>query len=96
MSEQKKYRQICREAKWTGAVLLFLIVFWLIAGFGVSQCKTEIFHLPLWAVTSTVGMWLMAIIAVKFLVKFVFRDMDFAADGQISEENDGDNTGGGK
>ena len=62
MSEFEKYQQICREAGWTGAALLVLIVFWVFAGFGLASVEGEIFGLPLWAVTSSIGVWFFAIV----------------------------------
>ena len=75
MSEKEKYRQICREAGWTGVALAALIVFWLIAGFGLKDSDIEIFHMPLWAVMSSFGVWGFTIILVKLLLIFVFRDI---------------------
>lgn len=77
MSEFEKYRQICREARYTGLALLVLVVFWLAAGFGLSGMAGEIFGLPVWAVTSSIGVWFMAIVLVKLLLSFVFKDMDW-------------------
>ncbi len=76
MTEKEKYRQVCREAAATGIALLVLIVFWLFAGFGLSGSTVTIFHLPLWAAASTVGVWIFAIVLVGVLTKFVFVDMD--------------------
>ena len=76
MTEKEKYRQVCREAAATGIALLILIVFWLFAGFGLSDSAATVFRLPLWAATSTVGVWIFAIALVWGLTKFVFRDMD--------------------
>ena len=76
MSEFEKYQQICREAGWTGAALLVLIVFWIFAGFGLGGVEGELFGLPLWAVTSSLGVWFFAIVLVKLLTRFVFRDME--------------------
>ena len=76
MSEFEKYQQICREAGWTGAALLALIVFWIVAGFSLAGLEGEIFGLPVWTITSSIGVWLFAIVLVKLLTTFVFRDMD--------------------
>ena len=75
MSEKEKFRQICREAGWTGAALAALIVYWLFAGFGLKDSSIEIFHMPLWAVMSSFGVWIFTILLVKCLTSFVFRDM---------------------
>ena len=83
-SDAAKYGQIKKEAAWTGAVLGLLILFWLVAGFGVSRVDIVVFHIPLWAITATVGVWFAAIVAVKLLLVFVFRDMPLEA----TEEKD--------
>lgn len=82
MNDYEKYRQVRREAAATGLLLLVLIVFWLFAGFGLSQVEAEVFHLPLWVWASTVGVWLVAILGVAALIRFVFRDMDLEGGGR--------------
>ena len=55
MSEKEKYLQIRREAMWTGFALVILILFWLVAGFGMSHIDVKVFGLPVWAVTGNCG-----------------------------------------
>ena len=76
MSEYEKYQQIKREARWTVLALFVLILFWLLAGFGLSGLPGEVLGLPLWAVTSSVGVWFFAILLVKLLTSLVFQDME--------------------
>ncbi|MBQ1867280.1 MULTISPECIES: YhdT family protein [Selenomonas] len=76
MSEYEKYQQIKREARWTGLALFVLILFWLLAGFGLSGLPGEVLGMPLWAVTSSVGVWFFAILLVKLLTSLVFQDME--------------------
>ena len=85
MTEKKKYRQVQREAVATGIVLLLLILFWLVAGFGLSGSEIKIFHLPLWAVMGSVGVWFMAIFLVRVLTKTVFRDMPLSGEEKQNE-----------
>ena len=80
MTNEAKYKQVCKEAKATGFALLALIVFWLLAGFGAAQLDIRVFHLPLWAVTSSIGTWMVAILLVKFLTSFVFKEMSLEDD----------------
>ena len=87
MTEWEKYQQIRREAVFTGLALLVLILFWCCAGFGLASVETEILGLPLWAVTSSIGVWLFAIVLVKILLKFVFRDMPLE-DSQVEKGAD--------
>ena len=75
MTRKEKYLQMRKEAGYTGLALLLLILFWLLAGFGAAQLDVTVFHLPLWTVTSSIGVWFMAILLVKILTKYVFRDM---------------------
>ena len=71
----EKYRQCRKEAGATGRFLVLLILFWCVAGFGLSGVDAELFGLPLWAVLGTVGVWAFAILGVAVLVRGVFRDM---------------------
>ena len=75
MTPKEKYRQICREAGATGLVLALIIVLWCVLGFGLSASEVMVLGLPLWALTGTVGIWLLAILLTFILVKFVFKDM---------------------
>lgn len=86
MSEKEKYFQIRREAMWTGITLLVLIVFWVLAGFGLAGVDIKAFGLPLWAVAGTFGVWIFAMVLVKLLTTFVFKDIDLETDGTPSRE----------
>lgn len=76
MTDEKKFRQMKKEAAFTGLALLALILFWLVAGFGAAKLDVTVLHLPLWALTSSIGVWFAAIVLVKFLTGKIFKDMD--------------------
>ncbi len=80
MTEEEKYRQIKREALATGGALAVIIVFWLAAGFGLAPLRVQVFHLPLWVVASCFGTWLLSVVLVRLLTKYVFRDMNLEED----------------
>ena len=88
MTDWEKYQQIRREAAYTGLALLVLILFWCWAGFGLAGVEMEIGGLPLWAVTSSIGVWLFAIGLVKLLLKFVFRDMPLEDGGKEGSDHE--------
>ena len=72
-----------------GAALLILIVAWIAAGFGLAGSSVELFHLPLWVWTATIGIWLFAIIGVKVLTATVFVDMsldDEDGEGEVRHD----------
>ena len=89
MNNYEKYRQVRKEAAGTALLLLFLIVAWIAAGFGLAGSSVELFHLPLWVWTATIGIWLFAIIGVKILTATVFVDMsldDEDGEGEVRHD----------
>lgn len=86
MKRKDKLKQINREARWVLYATIAIILFWVIAGFGVSALDITIFHTPLWAITGCIGTWVFAIALVCWLMKHIFRD--FSLDD--GDEEDGD------
>ena len=80
MSDAQKFSLVRREAIYTGLALVGLIIFWLIAGFGTAASDVKIFHLPLWAVLGTIGVWLVAILISAILSKILFKDVDLGGE----------------
>ena len=80
MSDAQKFSLVRREAIYTGLALVGLIIFWLIAGFGTASLDVKIFHLPLWAVLGSIGVWLVAILISAILSKILFKDIDLGGD----------------
>ena len=75
-SEKEKFKIVKREAIFTGIALIALIIFWFIAGFGTASLDIKIFHLPLWAILGTIGVWIFAIVISFILSRKLFTDMD--------------------
>ena len=80
MNDAQKFSLVRREAIYTGLALAGLIIFWLIAGFGTASSEIKIFHLPLWAVLGSVGVWFVAILISFVLSKILFKDVDLGGD----------------
>lgn len=80
MNDAQKFSLVRREAIYTGLALVGLIIFWLIAGFGTAGVDVKIFHLPLWAVLGTVGVWLFAILISAVLSRVLFKDVDLGGE----------------
>lgn len=74
--QNEREKQIRHEAKATSVVLLFIIVFWILAGFGVSHLHITLWHMPLWVITGCIGTWVFAVMLVYLLITRVFVDMD--------------------
>lgn len=81
MTDAEKFSLIRREALYTGLALAGLIIFWLIAGFGLAGVDVKIFHLPLWAVAGSIGVWIFAIAISWILSRKLFKDIDLGGDG---------------
>ena len=79
-TDAEKFSLVRREAIYTGLALVGLIIFWLIAGFGTASSEIRIFHLPLWAVLGSIGIWLVAIVISAVLSKILFKDIDLGGD----------------
>ena len=75
MNEAQKFSLVKREAIYTGIALAGLIIFWLIAGFGTASSEIKIFHLPLWAILGSIGVWIVAITISAILSKILFKNM---------------------
>ena len=76
VDDAQKFKIVRREAIYTLIALVTLIFFWLIAGFGTSSLDVKFFHLPLWAVLGTIGVWIFAILISFILSRKLFTDMD--------------------
>lgn len=76
MTEPEKQAQIRKEAFWT--VLLFaLCALWHIGfGFGLNGSSVTLLGLPLWWWLSTPGVFVVAVVGVLLLLKFVFVNFD--------------------
>lgn len=80
MNRKEKDNQIKKEAKASVIALAAVIVFWAIAGLGVSKLGITVAHTPLWAITGCIGTWIFAIILVVFLCKKVYKDFSLDDD----------------
>ena len=80
MTEAEKFSVVRREAVYTGVALAVLIIFWLIAGFGLANVDVKIFHLPLWAVAGSIGVWIFAICISYILSRKLFKDIDLGGE----------------
>ena len=76
LNDTEKFNVVKREAFYTALALAALIIFWLIAGFGTSSLEVKIFHIPMWAILGTIGVWFFAIFLSFILSKKIFTDFD--------------------
>lgn len=82
MKREDKFKQIAKEARAVLWALLAIIVFWVVAGLGISRLDITIFHTPLWVITGCIGTWVFSVILVVFMMKRIFKDFS------LEEEDD--------
>lgn len=85
MKLKEKYHQIEKEAIACIIALLAVIIFWTVAGFGVSHFQITIYHTPLWAITGCIGTWIFSIVLVVWMVKKVFQDFELEDEDNKNE-----------
>ncbi|MDO4961568.1 MAG: YhdT family protein [Eubacteriales bacterium] len=79
MSDKEKFTQMNKEAKATWIAGFIVMAFWWVTGFGIyAVCGSEwtILGIPAWMMISCFGSWFLAVAAVVFLVKKVYKDFD--------------------
>lgn len=76
MNIKEKFKQANREANATWLALIIVIVFWCLAGFGLSSVDIVILHTPLWVWMGCVGTWIFAVLVSIILANHIFKDMD--------------------
>jgi len=86
MNEKEKFLQINKEAKATAVSLLIVVVYWLLAGFGLAGVEATVFYMPLWVFTGCFGTAVVAIVITVILSKMVFKNMSLVAEGDDADE----------
>ena len=86
LSEEEKHKQILKEVKAT-LILIAIVAIWHIGfAFLLDGIDVLILGMPLWFFVSTIGAFVISVIGVVLLLKFVFVDFDLGEEG--GEDND--------
>lgn len=76
LSEEEKHKQIMREIKGT-LILIVIVAAWHIGfGFALDGIDVLVCGMPLWFFISTIGAFVISVVGVVILLKFVFKDID--------------------
>ncbi len=76
MKRSEKFRQANREAKITCFATLAVIIFWILAGFGLSGSDMVILDTPVWVLGGCIASWLFAVLVSWWLANYVIQDVD--------------------
>ena len=67
MQDETRADAISREARRTAAVGVLFALIWIVLGFGLSAVPATVMGLPLWAVTSSVGVLVTGAVLAVYL-----------------------------
>lgn len=67
MQDETRVDAISREARRTAAVGVLFALIWIVLGFGLSAVPMTVMGLPLWAVTSSVGVLVTGAVLAVYL-----------------------------
>lgn len=67
MQDETRADAISREARRTAAVGVLFALIWIVLGFGLSAVSVTVMGLPLWAVTSSVGVLVTGAVLAVYL-----------------------------
>ena len=87
MGYDDKLRATNRDALWALGALAFVVLVWIVSGFGLAGVDARIAGVPLWVVTSLLGTWAAAIVAAVVLSRrFVEFDLEDKPERSAAEE----------
>ncbi len=72
----EKHQQAQKEARASVLALVALVVFWCVAGFGMSHTKLVWLSVPAWVWLGIGGTWICACALAVYLVRHVFVSFD--------------------
>ena len=67
MQDETRVDAISREARRTAAVGVLFALIWIVLGFGLSAVPVTVMGLPLWAITSSVGVLVTGAVLAVYL-----------------------------
>ena len=80
MTEQEKHKQILREVKAT-MILIAIVAAWHIGfAFALDGIDVLVLGMPLWFFVSTIGAFVISVVGVAVLLKYVFKNFDLGED----------------
>ena len=85
LTDEEKHKQMLKEIKAT-FVLILIVAAWHIGfGFGLNGIDIMILGMPLWFFVSTIGAFVISVVGVIILLKFVF--VNFELGDEMDEES---------
>ena len=87
LTDEEKHKQILKEVKWTFLLILIVAAWHIGFAFALDEIDKLVLGMPLWFFVSTIGAFVISVIGVVLLLKFVFIDFDLG--DELDEEAEG-------
>ncbi len=87
MKRSEQFRQANREAKYTCYATVAVILFWILAGFGLSGSDLILWDTPVWVIGGCIGTWLFSVAVAFWLAEYVIQDVET---GESADNEGGD------
>lgn len=76
LTEEEKHGQILKEIKATFALIAIVALWHIGFAFGLNGIDVLVCGMPLWFFVSTIGAFVISVVGVAILLKFVFKDFE--------------------
>lgn len=88
LTDEEKHTQMLKEIKWT-FLLILLVAAWHIGfAFALDGIDVMVLGMPLWFFVSTIGAFVISVVGVVLLLKFVFVNFDLGEEVEGGDGND--------
>ena len=88
LTDEEKHKQILKEVKAT-FLLILMVAGWHIGfAFALDGIDKMVLGMPLWFFVSTIGAFVISVIGVVVLLKFVFVNFDLGEEAEGGDEDD--------
>ncbi len=76
LTDEEKHKQMLKEIKWTFLLILVVAAWHIGFAFALDGIDMLIMGMPLWFFVSTIGAFVISVVGVMLLLKFVFVNFD--------------------
>lgn len=90
LTDEEKHKQMLKEIKWTFLLILLVAVWHIGFAFALDGIDMLVLGMPLWFFVSTIGAFVISVVGVALLLKFVFVNFDLG--DEVEEEKEGGET----
>lgn len=88
LTDEEKHKQMLKEIKWTFLLILLVASWHIVFAFALDGIDKMILGMPLWFFVSTIGAFVISVIGVALLLKYVFVNFDLGDEVEGGDDHD--------